>query len=110
MRQVISLPMRNWNGRQSLPVGISSMLLVYLWGIETNISKEDMAMTYQLLVYLWGIETWNEAIKREKKERVISLPMRNWNEEAAQDMKEAIELLVYLWGIETTPRGLHGRK
>ena len=77
--KVISLPMRNWNCSIWPWWVCSTLLLVYLWGIETYIFHLVHSGLVMLLVYLWGIET-----------------QFNFN-----GLIDELLLLVYLWGIET---------
>ena len=96
--------MRNWNARSLILQNTSSSsLLVYLWGIETTMSASQFPGSWQLLVYLWGIETDCFGEIYPVANWVISLPMRNWNQNLYRHSPVHGQLLVYLWGIETRP-------
>ena len=68
------LKRRRWRCR-----GCGSMILSYLWGIETRATRRKKRIRSRILSYLWGIET--KEVKPWRKEVYLDfiLPMRNWN-------------------------------
>jgi len=99
--RVFILPMRNWNGFQTLLYGFLLPFSFYLWGIETadetcnphriwgfHSTYEELKLKINFIIgdgvamfsfYLWGIETQHELSVLNFYSCVFILPMRNWN-------------------------------
>ena len=74
------LPMRNWNKALECILNNVSVILDYLWGIETC---KGMAHVIPFACD-------------------FRLPMRNWNNNYAINSNMQLTILDYLWGIETS--------
>ncbi len=55
----------------------------YLWGIETGTGDKNLQRSTSFWAYLWGIETCSLPKLHRANCSVLSLPMRNWNSDAA---------------------------
>ncbi len=100
---VLSLPMRNWNCCRLCPATERiSRFWAYLWGIETVRFLSTFLKPGRFWAYLWGIETGIIDLAVARPHVVLSLPMRNWNQEQLTlDFDPFTLFWAYLWGIET---------
>ena len=98
---VLILPMRDWNFRLEMRLsprrlfwsylwGIEMLLpprlrqaldtfWSYLWGIEIIAHRGFVVPSSKFWSYLWGIEIYLGGFNRVGDERVLILPMRDWN-------------------------------
>ena len=67
--------------RKTLIAFKTTMCLLCLWGIETHYKRnQERYYTHRCLLCLWGIEThWGSPHLPWLADRVLTLPMRNWN-------------------------------
>jgi len=78
---IFTLPMRNWNSRWILKgFFMSSVFLLYLWGIETS-SLCHRRHIPEFLIFTLPMRNWNlfSSSHTSKKKAIFTLPMRNWN-------------------------------
>ncbi len=69
------------------------------WKQETVIISFTHTLTF--LPYLWGMETASPRTESDPLEYVLTVPMRNGNQETQAQLAELVEFLPYLWGMET---------
>ena len=78
---------------------IKSVVLHYLWGIDTNIWFRNNSLIV-VLHYLWGIDT-SLVVLPISITLCFTLPMRNWHFISFMLSPILIFVLHYLWGIDT---------
>ena len=77
--------------------------LLYLWGIETGVSRFWSEAITRFLLYLWGIETWLLLVIQELKVvRFYSTYEALKLIRLSQVCPNPLPFLLYLWGIETS--------
>ncbi len=81
--------------------GTGNLFWLYLWGIETKHIPNYCRMFHQFWLYLWGIETSSSSGRQSNTFFILTLPMRNWNDDCYSDASYVDKFWLYLWGIET---------